>query len=171
MRKALTVAACAAALVMTAPATAGHAAYTSPYDQVVGTGTLGQFGEPTAYVGATGTRRGDLGAYTITYPDGTYAIGVLTCVTVTGKVGYVTGKVTFSGGPRRDANNWQRGTYIVIGVEDNGNGGAAETPDRLNFSPGLVTDPGCAPSQGAKPEFQIVRGNYRVIDGVAPAAV
>jgi hypothetical protein len=166
MRKALTVAACAAALVMTAPATAGHAAttYTSPYDQMIGTGTLGQFGNPTAYLGATGTKRGDLGAYTITYPDGTYAIGVLTCVTVTGNVGYVTGRVTLSGGPRKDANNWQKGTYIVVGVEDNGNGGATEAPDRLNFSPGLATDPGCAPSQGARPEFQIVRGNYRVVD-------
>ncbi|GIJ48394.1 hypothetical protein Val02_52800 [Virgisporangium aliadipatigenens] len=172
MRKALTVAACAAAFLMAAPATAGHAADTtpspssaSPYDAVIGTGTLGQFGTPTAYLGATGTRIGDLGAYTITYPDGTYAIGSITCVAVESNVAYVTGRVALSGGPRKTTNNWNKGTFIVIGVEDNGNGGATEAPDRLNFSKGLATDPGCAPNLLARPDFQIVKGNYWVRDG------
>lgn len=174
MRRALVVAAAAAALTVTVPATAGHAASTdpsaaasptSPGDQLTGLGTLGDFGNPTAYLAAVGTRWGAPGAFTITYPDGTYAIGASTCLVVNGKVAYITGKIALSGGPRRAANAWNRGNYLVVGVEDNGNGGASETPDRLNFSPGTTADPGCGPNGMATPDFKIVRGNYRVVDG------
>jgi hypothetical protein len=177
MRRALVVAAVAAALSATVPATAGQAATTDPSsasptaspstpgDQLTGLGTLGDFGNPTAYLAAVGTRWGAPGAFTITYPDGTYAIGASTCLVVDGKVAYLTGKIALSGGPRRATNAWNRGSYLVVGVEDNGNGGATESPDRLNFSPGTATDPGCGPNGMATPDFKIVRGNYRVVDG------
>lgn len=182
MRRALIVTALAATLTAIAPA-AGHAAATDPApsgsaaatgsapvtpgDQLTGLGTLGDFGTPTAYLAAAGTRWGAAGAFTITYPDGTYAIGRSTCLAVDGKVAYLTGKIDLSGGPRRTANAWTRGSYLVIGVEDNGNGRTGEAPDRLNFSPGRTTDPGCGWYGQATPDFVIVRGNYRVVDGAA----
>ncbi|GIJ73170.1 hypothetical protein [Virgisporangium ochraceum] len=183
MRRALVVAAVAAALSATVPATAGQASTTDPStsssatssaatpkatpgDVLAGLGTLGDFGNPTAYLAAAGTSWGAPGAFTITYPDGTYAIGASTCLVVDGKVAYLTGKIALSGGPRRTTNAWNRGSYLVVGVEDNGNGGTSETPDRLNFSPGTATDPGCGPNGMATPDFKIVRGNYRVVDGL-----
>lgn len=173
MRKALFVAAVAAALSMAAPA-AAHAANsgpsaspTSPGDQLTGLGTLGDFGNPTAYLAAVGTRWGAPGAFTITYPDGTYAIGASTCLVVNGKIAYITGKIALSGGPRRVANGWTKGSYLVVGVEDNGSGASSQTPDRLNFSTGYAADPGCGPNGMATPDFKIVRGNYKVVDGAA----
>lgn len=172
MRRALIVTALAATLTATAPAAAGQAAATEPTpsastpgDQLTGLGTLGEFGTPTAYLAAAGTRWGAAGAFTITYPDGTYAIGRSTCLSIQGKVAFLTGRIDLSGGPRRAQNAWNRGSYLVIGVEDNGNGRAGETPDRLNFSPGLAADPGCGWNGQATPDFMIVRGNYRVVDG------
>ncbi len=112
MRKALFVAAVAAALSVAAPA-AAHAAgtdTTSRGDQLTGLGTLGDFGNPTAYLAAVGTKWGAPGAFTITYPDGTYAIGASTCLVVAGKVAYITGKVALSGGPPRAANGWNKGS-------------------------------------------------------------
>jgi hypothetical protein len=162
MRRFLLVAAAAATMFVAAPATAGQAATTT--ESVVGVGTLGQFGTPTAYLGAIGSQRGQLGAFTITYPDGTYAIGTSSCLVVNGKVAYVAGRIALSGGPRRDANGWQRGRYMVVGVQDNGDGGAAVEPDKLNFSPGLAADPGCGRNGMADPDFFIVKGNYRVND-------
>jgi hypothetical protein len=179
MRRALVVTALAATLTAIAPAAAGRAAATDPApsgsasapvtpgDQLAGLGTLGDFGTPTAYLAAAGTRWGAAGAFTITYPDGTYAVGRSTCLTVAGKVAFLTGRIDLSGGPRRSTNAWTRGSYLVIGVEDNGNGRTGETPDRLNFSPGMTTDPGCGWNGQATPDFMIVRGNYRVVDGAA----
>ena len=168
MRKILLTAAAAATLFAAIPATAAQAATTtagrgsSTVESVVGVGTLGQFGSPTAYLAAIGNQRGQLGAFTITYPDGTYVIGTSSCLAIDGTTAYVTGKVALSGGPRRDANNWQRGNYMVVGVQDNGDG--TVEPDKLNFSPGSATDPGCGPNLIARPDFFIVKGNYRVTD-------
>lgn len=169
MRRLLTVAALAATLLVAGPATAGHAASTSgpgitKGNYVAGTGTLGDFGMPTAYLGVLQTSFGPLGAFTITYPDGTYAIGHITCFTVTGKVGFLTGKIDLSGGPRRDANKWMRNYSLVIGVQDNGNAGPGEEPDKLNFSPGSPTNPGCGWNGAATPDFFIVKGNYKLDD-------
>lgn len=169
MRRLLTVAALAATLLVAGPAAASYASNTSGPgikngNYVVGTGTLGDFGEPTAYLGVWQTSYGPLGGFTVTYPDGTYAIGAVTCLTVTGKVGFVTGKIALSGGPRRDLNKWQRGNSLVIGVQDNGNAGPGEEPDKLNFSPGSPTDLGCGWNGQATPDFFIVRGNYRMDD-------
>jgi hypothetical protein len=167
MRRILLVAACAVAFLVASPA-AGHATVTpstGTTDQLTGVGTLGQFGSPTAYLGAVGTRYGPFGAFTITYPDGTYVIGTATCLTVSGKIAYLTGRIALSGGPRRDANGWVKGNHLVVGVEDNSEGGVQQEPDRLNFSAGLATNPGCGPNGLASPDFFIVRGNYRVVDG------
>jgi hypothetical protein len=175
MRRTLVVTALAAALTALAPAAAGQAASTDPSatpsaptatrgDALTGLGTLGDFGTPTAYLASVGTSRGVAGAFTITYPDGTYVIGHSTCLTVDGKVAYLTGRIDLSGGPRKTANAWTKGSYLVVGVEDNGNGQV--TPDRMNFSPGQTTDPGCGYNGMATPDFVIVRGNYRVVDGV-----
>ena len=171
MRRILTVAAMTAALVAGGSA-AANAATTdddgiTKGNYLVGAGKLGQFGDPTAYLGAYETSYGPLGGFTITYPDGTYAIGQATCLTVNGNVSFLTGKIALSGGPRKDANRWLRGSSVVIGVEDNGDGGAGEAPDRLNFSQGSPTDLGCGSNQAALPEFIIVKGNYRMADRAA----
>jgi hypothetical protein len=163
MRKILLTAAAAVTVFAALPAAGAQAA--PKVDSVIGVGTLGQFGTPTAYLAAASNQRGQLGAFTITYPDGTYATGLSSCVTVTDNTAYVTGRIVLSGGPRRDGNAWLRNNYIVIGVQDNGDG--TVTPDKLNFSTGSTTDPGCGPNQAAMPEFVIVKGNYRVTDGVA----
>jgi hypothetical protein len=160
MRKLIVTAAAAVAAFAAIPAAGAQAAVR--VDSVIGAGTLDQFGSPTAYLAAAGNQRGQLGAFTITYPDGTYVTGASNCLVVTDKTAYLTGKIVLSGGPRRDANGWQRGNYLVIGVQDNGDG--TVVPDQLNFSPGTVADPGCGPSAVANPYLYIVKGNYRVTD-------
>ncbi|HEY0533510.1 MAG TPA: hypothetical protein VGD29_18115 [Actinoplanes sp.] len=160
MRKLLLTAA-AAVTVFAAMPTAGVQAATK-VESVIGAGTLNQFGTPTAYLAAVGNQRGQLGAFTITYPDGTYASGMSSCLVVDAKTAYLTGKITLSGGPRRETNSWQRGNYLVIGVQDNGDG--TVVADELNFSTGTETDPGCGPKANAIPVFFIVKGNYRVTD-------
>jgi hypothetical protein len=169
MRRLIVTAAAAGALFAAVPVTAAQAATTttttartSTVESVIGVGTLGQFGTPTAYLAAIGNTRGQLGAFTITYPDGTYVVGTSSCLVVDGNTAYVTGKIALSSGPRRDTNNWQRGNYMVVGIEDNGDG--TVTPDRMNFSPGAATDPGCGPNLIARPDFVIVKGNYKVTD-------
>jgi hypothetical protein len=162
MRKFLTVAAVAVTLLLLAPAQAGHAAVTG--GRVAGIGTLGELGEPTAYLAALQTRYGATGAFTITYPDGTYAAGTVTCLVVSGTVAYVTGRIALSGGPRRAAHSWLRGSYLFVGVQDNGTHGTPDH-DRLNFSPGFATNPGCGPDASASPDFFVVRGDYRVAAG------
>lgn len=161
MRMPLIVAAAAATLLAVLPAAAGHAA--PGHDQATGTGTLAQFGDPTAHVNAVATRPGLAGGFTISYPDGTFATGRATCLAASGATAYVTGRITDSGGPRQEANRWAPGNYLVIGVADHGSPGTAG-PDLLNFSPGFAADPGCGPNPQADPVFAIVDGNYRVVD-------
>jgi hypothetical protein len=137
------------------------ASYADPsHNQVTGDGTLGQFGDPTAHVNAIQNKSGLKGSFTITYPDGTFASGDPTCLAGTGGVAYVTGKITSSAGPRRDALAWQPGNYLVIGVKATG---TAE-PDRLNFSAGFAADPGCGPNGAASPDFAVVDGRYKIFN-------
>ena len=160
MRKLLLTAAAAATVFAAMPAVGAQAA--TKVESVIGAGTLDQFGNPTAYLAAAGNQRGQLGAFTVTYPDGTYATGTSSCLAVDGHTAYLTGRITLSGGPRRDTNSWQRGNYLIIGVQDNGDGTTAA--DELNFTVGTATDPGCGPKPNAIPVFFIVKGNYRVTD-------
>ena len=162
MRRLFLTAAAAVTLFAVMPTTAAQATTTTTVESVIGVGTLGQFGTPTAYLGAFGNLRGQLGAFTITYPDGTYVTGTTNCLVVNGKTAYLTGRIALSGGPRRETNNWQRGNFMVIGVQDDGDG--TVVADKLNFSRGTVADPGCGPTSTASPDFFIVKGNYRVTD-------
>jgi hypothetical protein len=151
----LVLAAAAVGPAVSASASPGH------HGQVTGTGTLGQFGDPTAHVNAIQTAAGLKGEFTIVYPDGTFAAGPATCLTIAGTTAYVTARITSSGGPRQQALNWLPSSFLVIGVLDNGEPGTAG-PDRLNFSPGFAADPGCGPNGAATPVFPIIAGNYRV---------
>lgn len=160
MRKLLFIVTMAIALGALAPAAAP--AWAAPdRDQVTGTGTLGQFGDPTAHVNAIQTAAGLKGGFSIAYPDGSFAAGSATCLLVTGTTAYLTGQITRSGGPRQQTNDWQPGSFLIIGVVDNGEPGTAG-PDLLNFSPGFATDPGCGPNPAATPVFPITAGNYDV---------
>ncbi len=162
MRKLLLIITLALVIGVAAPAAS---AWASPgHDQVTGAGTLGLFGDPTAQVNAVQTPAGLKGGFTITYPDGTIATGSDTCLIVGGTTAYVTGQIASASGPRQQANSWFPGSYIIIGVQDNGQPGGG-TPDQLNFSPGFATDPGCGPNTAATPVFPIVTGNYRVFAG------
>jgi len=164
MRKLLIVGALALTFVLLAPPMAGQAA--PKHDQATGTGTLGQFGDPTAHVNAVATPNGVTGSVTIDYPDGSTLTGTVTCLFVSGNTAYVTGRITESGGPRQAPNGWFPGSFLIVGVQDNGEPGTAG-PDRLNFSPGFATDPGCGPNDDAVPVFPIVRGNYQVFAAAA----
>ncbi len=160
MRKLPVIVAAAATFFAVAPAAPGYAA--PGHDQATGTATLGQFGDPTAHVNAVQTNAGLKGSFMITYPDGTSVTGTPTCLLVQGNIAYVTGKITQSSGPRQETNKWSPGSYLVIGVQDNGEPGTAG-PDKLNFSPGFAQDPGCG-ENASSPVFSIVEGNYRVVD-------
>ena len=160
MRKLLLViiiASAAGILALTAPARAAA----PHHDQLNGTGTLGQFGDPTAHVNAIQTAAGLKGGFTIAYPDGTFIIGSAACLFVSGNTAFFTGQITSSGGPRTQPENWSAGSYLVIGVVDNGRPGTAR-PSLLNFSPGFAANPGCGPNEAATPVFPITAGNYRV---------
>jgi hypothetical protein len=157
MRKLLAVVAGTVCAVLVA--TAGHAA--SSHDQATGTGTLGQFGDPTAHLNANQADAASKGGFTITYPDGTSATGTATCLAVDGDTAYLTAVITEAGGPRQEPNRWFPGSYLIIGVQDRGEPGTAG-PDQLNFSPGFPTDPGCGPNAAATPNLGIVAGNYHV---------
>lgn len=161
MRKTLVIGALTLGFAIAAPA--AYAVAAPSHDQAVGTGTLAQFGDPTAHINANQTRSGPKGSFTITYPDGTLATGSLTCLSVDGNVAFVTGRITEAYGPLQQRNNWSVGSYVVVGVEDNGEPGAAG-PDRLNFTRGFAADPGCGPNSDATADFFIVKGNYRVSD-------
>jgi opacity protein-like surface antigen len=163
MRKPLVIATLALALFALAPAASSQAA--PQHDQVTGTGTAGQFGAPQLHVNAVQTQDGVKGGFTIEYPDGTTVTGRVTCLVVAGAVGYVTGVITESSGPRQVPNNWLPGNYVAIGVEDTGEPGTAG-PDLLNFSPGFNSDPGCGPNDQAIPTVPILAGNYQVFDAM-----
>jgi hypothetical protein len=151
----LTLAVTIGVVAQAAPASAS--AFRAP-EGVVGTGTLGQFGVPTVYVHAIQTVPGLEGGFIITYPDGTFAAEVATCLFVSGDTAYVTGRILRSGGPRQQPNNWGRGNYIVLGVFGN----QQATPDQMNFSPGFSADPGCGPIGAAVPVFPVEAGFFRV---------
>jgi hypothetical protein len=146
------------ALVIGAFATAAPAWASSGLATVSGSGTLGQFGDPTVNVGAAQTPVGAEGQFTIGYPDGTFVMGTATCVFVSGNTAYLTGRIFTSGGPRQRAEGWFVGSYIIIGVNDNDPAG----PDLLNFSPGFAVNPGCGPNGAATPVFPIASGGYEV---------
>jgi hypothetical protein len=160
MRKLLLTAAASVSVFAVMPAVGAQAA--AKADSVIGVGALGQFGSPTVYLAAASNQRGQLGAFTITYPDGTYATGASSCLVVDAKTAYLTGRIALSGGTRRDALSWQRGHYLIIGVQDNGDG--TVVADKLNFSAGTATDPGCGPNADAIPYLLLVKGDYRVTD-------
>lgn len=124
---------------------------------VIGTGTLGAFGDPTVRVFAFEPAAGAQGTFFLSYPDKTTVLGNATCVSVTGTTAYLTARITTASGPRVPANGWSVGRYIVIGVQDN-----SGAPDLLNFSPGLAANPGCGPNFAATPVFPIVTGSFRV---------
>ncbi len=161
IRKLCAIMSLCAAVVVVAPAASAWAS--SGRSEATGTGTLGQFGDPTAHVHAIQTAAGLKGRFRITYPDGTFAKGEVTCLFVGGNTAYVTGKIAESGGPRQQTNNWFAGDYIVVGVQDNAEPAG---PDQLNFSPGFATDPGCGPNGAATPVFPIVDGNFHVRSSV-----
>lgn len=94
----------------------------------------------------------------VTYPDGTAFAATDTCLFVSGTTAYVTGRIIPSGGPRKEPENWSPGSYVIVGVVDNGGAG----PDLLNFSPGFAANPGCGPNLDAAPIFPIVKGHYLV---------
>jgi len=162
MRKIVLLTAAGLALAL-APAALATAAAPG-HDQATGTGALAQFGDPTAHVNAIQRDGRVSGSFTITYPDGTSVAGTVACAVATGTVAYATGQITESSGPRQATNNWLVGNYLVIGVQDNGEPGAGT--DKLNFSPGFATHPGCGAHPDATPVFVIVDGNYRVVDGL-----
>jgi hypothetical protein len=133
------------------------------HDQVTGTGTAGEFGDPQLHVNAIQAPTGAKGGFTIRYPAGTTVTGRVSCLTVTGTVAFVTGVITESSGLLVARNNWAPGNYLVIGVADNGEPGTAG-PDRLNFSAGLPVDPNCGRNDLAIPTIKIVAGNFQVFD-------
>ena len=161
MRKLLLVVTTALAPSVLALATPAWAA--PHHNQLTGTGTLGQFGDPTAHVNAIQTEAGLRGGFTIAYPDGTFVAGSATCLFESGNTAFVTGRITSSAGPREQPENWSAGSYLVIGIKDNGRPGTAR-PSLLNFSPGFSSDPGCGPNETATPVFPIIAGNLRVFD-------
>ena len=128
--------------------------------EVIGSGTLGQFGDPTVNVGAGQTPVGAQGQFTIGYPDGTFVMGTATCLFVSGNTAYLTGRIFTSGGPRQRPGRFFVGNYVIIGVVDSTAG-----PDLLNFSSGFAINPGCGPNEAATPVFPIVSGHYQVSGG------
>ncbi len=160
MRRTVVVTALTLGIFGALPAVASQAA--AGHGQVTGTGTLGQFGNPTAHVNAIQTPAGLKGSFDIAYPDATSVEGTPSCLVVNGNVAYVIGKITTASGPRVAGNNWQPGNFLVVGVRDDGEPGPAG--DLMNFSPGFASAPACAPNGDATPVFPIVEGNYKVVD-------
>ncbi len=160
MRKLLLAAVgCAAALALV-PATVSFAA--AGHDQATGTGSLDDFGNPTAHINANRTKAGLAGSFSISYPDGTSVSGTPTCLSISGSTAYVIGRIDQSSGPRVAMDNWHPGGYLAIGVQDNGEPGTA---DKLNFSVGFDSQPACGPINDADPVFTIVAGNFHVVAG------
>jgi hypothetical protein len=126
--------------------------------EVSGVGRIGQFGDPSVQLGAAEVGSVAAGGFTIAYPDHTFATGWATCVYVNGNTAAFTGVIAQTGGPRQATLHWAPGKYIAIGIQSN----ASPTPDRLNFSPGFDTNPGCGPNPAAKPDIPVVWGKYLV---------
>ena len=161
MRKLLvivTLAWTAFAVALAVPASAAPVSPAASGQLLDGSGTLGQFGDPTVVAHALASKSQTQGGFVITYPDGTYVAGSSACLSVSGTTAYLTGRIILSHGARVQADNWSAGNYVVIGVQDDGGAG----PDLLNFSPGFATNPGCGPNGAATPAFPIAKGNFRV---------
>jgi hypothetical protein len=131
---------------------------------VIGTGTLGQLGDPTVRVDAIQTAERPAGGFLISYPDGTFAFGSATCLFVSGNTAYLTSQIIGSFGPRRQANGWFPRSYIIIGVQGSSQPGSAGS-ELLNFSSGFAANPGCGPNAAATPVFPVTRGSFRVFGG------
>jgi hypothetical protein len=116
------------------------------------------------HVNGIQTPAGLKGGFTVSYPDGTFLEGTATCLSVSGNTAYLTGQITSASGPREQPEGWLPGSYLVIGVKDNGDPGTAG-PDLMNFSPGFAGNPGCGPNGAAVPVFPITAGNYHVFAG------
>ncbi len=162
MRRLLFLLILAVTIGAVAPAISASAS-TGP-DSVTGFGTLGQFGDPTVVVSVVGSGTAAAGGFAIFYPDRSTVSGRATCLFVSGHTAYLTGQITWSGGPRPPAETWLLGRYVVIGIQDNGQLATAG-PDMLNFSSGFAANPGCGPNAAATPAFPIVGGNYVVSGG------
>lgn len=142
-------------LVVVAPAWAS-----SGDPMVIGSGTLGAFGDPTTRIFAIGSTAGAEGNFFLAYPDGTTVSGSATCLFASGSTAYLTARITGARGPRVAGENWFAGKYIIIGVKDN----PLSVPDLLNFSPGFASNPGCGPNSAATPVFPTIKGDFRVSD-------
>lgn len=146
------------AAVVTAALAISTPAWASAGPSVSGTGTLGQFGDPTVQVSAIAVTPVVLGSFVVSYPDGTIFAATGTCVSVSGTTAYVTGRIIRASGPRIAPNDLSPGNYVIVGIVDNGHA----APDLLNFSPGFAVNPGCGPNPAATPVFPIVKGHYLV---------
>jgi hypothetical protein len=145
-------------IIVAAPIASAAAA---SHDKAVGTGTIAGFGDPTVDLSANQNKPGLRGSFTITYPDGTLVTGKPTClVLVGGNTAYVTGRITQASGARQVRNNWFPDGFLIIGVLDNGTSGT----DKLNFSPGFASDPGCGPNSAATPNLALSAGDFTVSD-------
>src|SRR5258708_32442310 len=97
MRKLLFILAVVLAIGVLAPA---GSVWASPgQDQLTGTGTLGQFGDPTAHVNAIQTAAGLRGGFTITYPACTLAFSSAPRLFVSRENAYFTRPRPYSGAP------------------------------------------------------------------------
>lgn len=151
------------------------AALAAPNEKVTGTGTIvlaPQFGSPTAHVNAIQTKAGLKGSFHIEYavgdprvPNGGFAKGKVTCLNVVGNTAYITGQITESTGFESEPDlNFAVNQYVPITVQDNGEPGAGT--DRVNFDPGLPSNPGCPIRPDPPVETTITEGNYVVTDSV-----
>jgi hypothetical protein len=164
MRKLLFIVTIAWVICAFAPSPARASVYQFEFAGVIGSGTIGQFGDPTVRVDAFKTAESTTGGFTISYPDGTFAFGSATCLFVSGNTAYLTSQILGSFGPRQQANGWFPRSYIVIGVVGNGKPGSAGS-ELLNFSSGFAANPGCGPNAAATPVIPVTRGDFRVFGG------
>jgi hypothetical protein len=128
----------------------------SSLELVDGSGTLGQFDDPTVRVDVFQIQSAAVGETLITYPDGTTVLGRAMCLSVAGQTAYITTHIDYSSGPMVNARLMFPGRYVVIGIQ------AGPGTDLLNFSSGMASYPGCGPNGNATPVFPIVRGGFHV---------
>jgi hypothetical protein len=149
-----------AAASVTAPVTGPVSGAVPSFEFADGSGTLGVFGDPTVRVNVFQLETTDIGESLITYPDGTFVLARATCLFVAGETAYITSQITFSQGPTAKPENFLPGNWVVIGIQADQPGSPGR--DLLNFSPGLVGNPGCGPNVFATPVFPVVRGDFHV---------